>query len=83
MRATADARAKARINVAIQRMEEGNFGDSKSVGAGVIEARIDYGPGYRVFYVRRGRTLVILLLCGDKSTQQKDIVKAAELAASL
>lgn len=51
----ADANAKVRIAIAIQRMNEGNFGDSKSVGGGVIEARIHYGPGYRVYYTRRGQ----------------------------
>jgi putative addiction module killer protein len=61
-------------------MERGNVGDSRSVGAGVMEMRIDYGPGYRVYYVRRGEALVILLCAGDKRTQVRDIRRAQELA---
>ena len=78
-----DAKAKTRIAIAVQRMEEGNFGDSKAVGSGVIEARIHYGPGYRVYYTRRGKEIVVLLLCGDKASQSRDIVRAKELAGDL
>ena len=69
--------------MAVQRMADGNLGDSKAVGGGVIEARIDYGPGYRVYYVRRGPMSVLLLLCGAKSTQRADIAAAQRLAAQL
>lgn len=79
----ADAKGKARIAIAVQRMEDGNFGDSKSVGGGVSEARIHYGPGYRVYYTRRGREIVVLLLCGDKASQATDIVHAKEMANDL
>ncbi|WP_304596514.1 type II toxin-antitoxin system RelE/ParE family toxin [Adlercreutzia caecimuris] len=77
-----DADAKARINVRIRRVSlTGNFGDAKPVGDGVFELRIDYGPGYRVYYSQRGREIVLLLIGGDKSSQQKDIDKAKKLNA--
>ncbi|HEX3896770.1 MAG TPA: type II toxin-antitoxin system RelE/ParE family toxin [Rudaea sp.] len=79
----ADGRARSRINVAAQRMREGNFGDSKAVGHGVIETRIHYGPGYRIYYSYRGAELVLLLLCGDKRTQQRDIARAIILSETL
>ncbi len=78
-----DRRAKARIQARIDRVELGNFGDTKSVGAGVYELRIPYGPGYRVYYVRQGAIVVILLAGGDKSTQNADIKKAKLLAQQL
>jgi putative addiction module killer protein len=74
------AKAKARIAARIARAENGNLGDSKPVGEGVSEMRIDYGPGYRVYYRQRGNVLVILLCGGDKSTQRSDIRRAHELA---
>jgi putative addiction module killer protein len=61
----------------------GNLGDSKGLRGGVMELRIDYGPGYRVYYVRRGAKIVILLCGGDKRTQQRDIKRARELAERL
>jgi putative addiction module killer protein len=67
----------------IRRIEMGNPGDTKSVGQGVQEMRIDYGPGYRIYYVHRGAHIVILLCGGDKRTQQRDIKKAARLAERL
>lgn len=68
------------ILVRIQRLSlTGNFGDAKSVGDGVFEMRIDYGPGYRLYYALRGSELVLLLIGGDKSSQQKDIAKAKKL----
>lgn len=79
----ADAKAKTRIAITIQKMEDGNFGDSKSVGGGVIETRIHYGPGYRVYYARRGEQIVVLLLCGDKASQPADITRAREMASEL
>jgi putative addiction module killer protein len=78
-----DGRARARINVRIRRLAIGNPGDVKPVGGDVSEMRIDYGPGYRVYFVRRGEVLVILLAGGDKRTQDHDIAMALELARDL
>ena len=78
-----DLRARARIQARIDRLESGNAGDVKPVGEGVSEMKIDYGPGYRVYFVRRGFELVILLAGGDKSSQSKDIRKALDLARNL
>jgi putative addiction module killer protein len=78
-----DDRAQARINAWIRRMSLGNPGDVKPVGGGVSEMRIDYGPGYRVYFVRRGEALVILVAGGDKRTQDRDIAMAIELARDL
>jgi putative addiction module killer protein len=83
LRRLADRQAKAKILVTVQRMEQGHFGDTKSVGPGVMETRIHVGPGYRLYYTRRGATLVILLAGGDKSTQARDIARAVGLAAQL
>lgn len=71
-----DRRAAARIQVRIDRLALGNFGDVRPVGRGLSELRVDYGPGYRVYFSRRGATLVILLCGGDKSTQDRDIARA-------
>jgi putative addiction module killer protein len=78
-----DIRARARILVRIERLAAGNPGDVKSVSEGVSELRIDYGPGYRVYYKKRGQKVVILLAGGDKSTQAKDIKTALRLARNL
>ena len=78
-----DIRARARIQARIDRLETGNVGDTKPVGEGVSEVRIDYGPGYRIYFVQRGSELFILLAGGDKSSQSKDIRKALSLAAEL
>jgi putative addiction module killer protein len=78
-----DIEAKARIQTRIRRLALGNPGDVGAVGQGVSELRIDYGPGYRVYFVQQGNTLVILLAGGDKSTQQQDIRIAIELAHGL
>jgi len=78
-----DRRARARVQVRIDRLSLGNPGDVKSVGEGVSELRIDYGPGYRVYFMRRGAAVVILLAGGDKRTQSQDIGVALELARSL
>jgi putative addiction module killer protein len=75
-----DRQAKARIDIRIRRLSMGNPGDIKPVGQGVSELRIDYGPGYRVYFIQRGETLIILLLGGDKRTQQRDIKTALDLA---
>ena len=78
-----DRVAQARINVRIRRLSLGNPGDVKPVGEGVSELRIDHGPGYRVYFVQRGQTLVVLLAAGDKRTQDQDIRLALELAREL
>ena len=78
-----DLDARKRIVRRILRLEAGLFGDAKSVGAGISELRIDHGPGYRLYFIRRGGELVILLCGGDKSTQDSDIRRAREIAASL
>ena len=83
LRRLRDANTVARIVSRIRRMELGNLGDSKSLRGGLMEMRIDYGAGYRVYYVRRGTEIVILLCAGDKRTQQQDIKRARELAERL
>lgn len=75
-----DRVAVARIEVRIARMADGNPGDVKPVGNGISEMRVNHGPGYRVYFLRRGDTVVILLCGGDKSSQNKDITRAYELA---
>lgn len=69
----ADRQARARVAVRVQRMASGNFGDHKSLTEGVCELRIDYGPGYRVYYARVGDKVLLLLIGGDKRKQQADI----------
>ncbi len=78
-----DERARNRINARIGRLERGLFGDVKSVGGGVSEMRLDYGPGYRLYFTRRGQVIVILLCGGDKGSQAKDIRLARSLAQDL
>jgi putative addiction module killer protein len=78
-----DLKALARINARIRRLSLGNPGDVKPVGGGVSEMRIDYGPGYRVYFVRRGEALVILVAGGDKGTQDQDIKTAIKIAREL
>ena len=78
-----DLRARARIQARIERLAAGNPGDVKPAGKGVSELRIDYGPGFRVYFKRRGRRLIILLAGGDKSSQARDIKKAQRLARDL
>jgi len=79
----ADKRATERIAQRIVRLEGGLFGDTRSVGGGVSELRIDYGPGYRLYFTRRGSAIVVLLCGGDKGTQTRDIRMAKALAANL
>ena len=83
LRRLRDANAVARIIGRIRRMEMGNPGDTRGVGHGILEMRIDYGPGYRIYYVHRGAQIVILLCGGDKHTQPKDIKRAQQLAETL
>jgi putative addiction module killer protein len=78
-----DLRARARVQARIERLAGGNVGDVKPVGEGVSEMRIDYGPGYRVYFTRQKRELIVLLAGGDKSTQGADIKIAIRLAREL
>ena len=78
-----DLQARARVQVRIERLIAGNPGDARAVGEGVSELRIDYGPGYRVYFTKRGREVVILLAGGDKTTQSADIKTALRLARNL
>ena len=78
-----DLRARARILVRIERLAVGNPGDVKPVGESISEMRIDYGPGYRVYYKKTGQTIVVLLAGGSKRTQSKDIKTAQRLAKNL
>lgn len=78
-----DIRARARILARIERLAAGNPGDVKPVGEGVSELRINYGPGYRVYYKKQGQKVVILLAGGDKSTQTRDIKAALRLSRNL
>lgn len=76
-----DRQARAKVLARILRLSLGNPGDVKSVGEGVLEMRIDHGPGYRVYFVQHGPVVVVLLCGGDKSTQDRDITQAKALAA--
>ncbi len=76
MAALKDAAGRAAVRARLERVEDGNFGDHKSVGDGVSELRINFGPGYRVYYGLDGKVVVLLLCAGDKATQEKDIKKA-------
>jgi putative addiction module killer protein len=79
----ADVRARLRIVARLRRAESGNLGDCRSVGGGVSEMRVDVGPGYRLYFTRRGRLLVVMLAGGDKSTQVSDIRRARRIATEL
>jgi putative addiction module killer protein len=83
LRALRDSRARARIAARIRRLELGNPGDVKPIGAGVSEMRVNYGPGYRVYYCSRGNTIVIILCGGAKDRQADDIKRAIAMAAKL
>lgn len=73
-----DVATGARIQARVQRFETGNLGDHRSVGGGVLEARVMFGPGYRIYFGRHGRNLIVLMLGGDKSSQVRDIQRAQE-----
>lgn len=83
MDALRDVRARARVLVRVERLAAGNPGDVRPVGEGVSELRIDHGPGYRVYFKRQGRTVVVLLAGGDMRTQSADIETALRLARNL
>jgi len=76
-----DRQARARIEIRIKRLSLGNPGDVKSVGQGISEMKIDYGPGYRVYFMRRGPVVVVLLCGGDKRSQDQDIALAKTISA--
>ena len=78
-----DYRAKAKILTQIKRMELGNLGDHKSLGSGIYEIRIDYGPGYRLYYSKIEASIILLLVGGDKSSQLSDIQKAKQMLKEL
>ena len=78
-----DRQAQSRILIRLRRLSLGNFGDIAPVGEGVSELRIHYGPGYRIYFVRRGERIIILLGGGDKSTQSRDIAVAKALAQTV
>jgi putative addiction module killer protein len=81
--ALADQRAKARILARLRSAIAGNLGDCEPVGEGVSEMRVHFGPGYRIYFVRTGATIYVVLAGGDKSTQKKDIAKAITMARRL
>ncbi|CAH0339723.1 type II toxin-antitoxin system RelE/ParE family toxin [Rhizobium sp. CECT 9324] len=83
LRSLKDRTGKLRILARLTSAEQGNFGDCAPVGADVFEMRIHHGPGYRVYYTRRGATVYLLLIGGDKSSQKRDIRKAIAMAGSL
>jgi putative addiction module killer protein len=78
-----DREARAKIMVRIRRLTLGNFGDLKPLGGGISELRIDYGPGYRVYFTKRNNHMIILLAGGDKTTQKNDIQNAKKLALEI
>ena len=78
-----DARARARVLVRVERLAAGNPGDVRPVGEGVSELRIAYGPGYRVYFKKQGRTIIVLLAGGDKRSQSDDVRTALRLAQNL
>jgi len=75
---TNDVKTQQRIDARLARIRLGNFGDAKAVGDGVHELRLDFGPGYRIYFGQEGRTIVILLCGGDKSSQRRDIKRAKQ-----
>ena len=82
-RSLRDRTTQGRIVARIERVQLGNFGDAKAVGDGVHELRMDFGPGYRVYYTRRGTRIILLLCGGDKGSQPRDILRAKQIASEL
>jgi putative addiction module killer protein len=82
LKALGDKQAKARIRFRLQRLEAGHFGDTEPVGDGVFELRLHFGPGYRVYFGRQGKLILLLLCGGDKSTQTRDIMRAKDYWAA-
>jgi putative addiction module killer protein len=82
LRGLRDSRARIRIGMRIERLQQGNPGDHKNLGD-ILELRIDYGPGYRVYCAQRDKEIIVLLVGGDKRTQDKDIERAREIARNL
>lgn len=78
-----DARAVVSVTRRLERVQRGNLGDVRSVGSGVSEMRISYGPGYRLYFVRRGADLIVLLCGGDKGSQARDVQRARRIANEL
>jgi putative addiction module killer protein len=78
----ADTRAKVRIAVRIDKLAAGHFGDTRPVGSGISELRLHCGPGYRIYFMRRGHRVIVLLCGGDKSSQSRDIAQAISIAAA-
>ena len=83
LRGLRDVQARARIRVRLDRVRLGNLGDYRSVGDGVYELRLTYGPGYRLYFTRRRRTEIVMLVGGDKSTRTRDIERAQRVAREL
>ncbi len=83
LKALRDIRAKAKVLVRIERLADGNSGNVKAVGGGVSELKIDFGPGYRVYFANRGEALIILLTGGDKDSQADDVKKAKRILSEL
>jgi putative addiction module killer protein len=82
-KALRDRTAKAQVDIRIRRLSIGNPGDVRPVGEGVSELRVNFGPGYRIYFIRRGDAYVVLLAGGDKSSQMRDILRAKELAREI
>ena len=80
LRRLRDKQATARINIRLRNALQGNFGDTQSLGDGISEMRIHYGPGYRLYFIRKGAAVIVLLCGGDKNSQQRDIRRARQLA---
>jgi putative addiction module killer protein len=78
-----DPTARAKVLIRLRRIALGNPGDVRPVGSGISEMRVDYGPGYRVYFTQRGALLILILCGGDKTTQQRDIERAREIVARL
>lgn len=83
LRGLRDIQARARINARVQRLLDGNLGQHRVLAGGVVELKVDYGPGYRVYYTRRGSVWIVLLCGGDKTTQKDDIAAALAMVANL